>query len=106
MAETSVTIDDIIIVIDAGQMKEKSYDGHMNISTLQTSWISRANALQRRGRAGRVQPGICFHLFSEEKFDNELYESQAPEMLRTPLEELILQIPTTRMGLGYVRTMT
>lgn len=91
IAETSLTIDDVVFVIDSGLAKIKSYDIHMKISTLQTQWISQASALQRRGRAGRVQPGVCFHLFSKKR--HEVMEvHHLPELLRTPLEELALQV--------------
>ena len=46
------------------QMKENSYDPLTNIATLKTVWVSKASAQQRRGRAGRCRPGICYHLFS------------------------------------------
>ena len=84
IAETSLTINDIVYVIDTGRAKEKNYDPHLKSSTLQPAWISRASAKQRKGRAGRVRPGICFHLFSRTR-----HESMRPftesELLRTPL---------------------
>jgi HrpA-like RNA helicase len=57
IAETSITIDDVGIVIDSGRMKEKTYDPHVKLSFLKASWISQANARQRRGRAGRTKAG-------------------------------------------------
>ncbi|OAY81438.1 putative ATP-dependent RNA helicase YTHDC2 [Ananas comosus] len=65
IAETAITIDDVVYVIDSGRMKEKSYDPYNNVSTLQSSWISKASARQREGRAGRCQPGTCYHLYSK-----------------------------------------
>jgi ATP-dependent RNA helicase DHX36 len=91
IAETSVTIDDVVFVIDSGRFKEKTYDPTTNVSCLQAEWISKASSRQRRGRAGRVQEGVCFHLFSSVKF-SALKEYQEPEMLRTPLESLCLQV--------------
>ena len=64
IAETSITIDDVIYVIDAGRVKENRYDHEKNMAQLVETWVSLASAKQRRGRAGRVQPGICYHLFS------------------------------------------
>lgn len=64
IAETAVTIDDVVCVVDAGRLKEKSYDPYTGVGTLQSSWISKASERQRRGRAGRCQPGVCFHLYS------------------------------------------
>eukprot|EP00557_Chaetoceros_sp_GSL56_P000746 CAMPEP_0176497798 /NCGR_PEP_ID=MMETSP0200_2-20121128/11940_1 /TAXON_ID=947934 /ORGANISM="Chaetoceros sp., Strain GSL56" /LENGTH=1245 /DNA_ID=CAMNT_0017895883 /DNA_START=447 /DNA_END=4184 /DNA_ORIENTATION=+ len=90
IAETSVTIDDVAFVIDSGRAKEKNYDPHLQTSTLQPMWISKASAKQRRGRAGRTKPGVCFHLFSRRRFVSfrEFLES---ELLRTSLEEICLQ---------------
>eukprot|EP00252_Welwitschia_mirabilis_P000323 TRINITY_DN10359_c0_g1_i1.p1 TRINITY_DN10359_c0_g1~~TRINITY_DN10359_c0_g1_i1.p1 ORF type:complete len:1207 (+),score=276.23 TRINITY_DN10359_c0_g1_i1:189-3809(+) len=91
IAETSVTIDDITIVLDSGFMKEKSYDPYSNVSTLQVCWISKASARQREGRAGRCQPGVCYHLYSKERAA-ALPDYQIPEIKRTSLEELCLQV--------------
>ncbi|CAA0836936.1 helicase in vascular tissue and tapetum [Striga hermonthica] len=91
IAETSVTIEDVVYVLDSGRMKEKNYDPYNNVSTLQTYWISKANAKQREGRAGRCQPGICYHLFSKLRAAS-LPDFQVPEIKRMPLEELCLQV--------------
>ncbi|XP_034751393.1 3'-5' RNA helicase YTHDC2 isoform X1 [Etheostoma cragini] len=90
IAETSITINDVIFVIDSGKVKEKSFDTLSHVSMLKTVWISKASALQRKGRAGRCRPGICFHLFSRLRFNNML-EFQVPQLLRMPLQELCLQ---------------
>ncbi|CAJ1971301.1 unnamed protein product [Sphenostylis stenocarpa] len=91
IAETAITIDDIVYVIDTGRMKEKSYDPYNNVSTLQSSWISKASAKQREGRAGRCQPGICYHLYSRTRAAS-LPDFQIPEIRRIPIEELCLQV--------------
>lgn len=91
IAETAITIDDVVYVVDSGRVKEKSYDPYSNVSTLQTAWISRASSKQREGRAGRCQPGVCYHLFSRMRAAS-LPEFQLPEIKRTPLEELCLQV--------------
>ena len=91
IAETAVTIDDIVYVINSGRHKEKSYDAYTAVSTLQTAWISQASAQQRKGRAGRCRPGVCFHLYSRARSEG-LDEFQLPELKRTPLEEIGLQI--------------
>uniref|UniRef100_A0A8C3GAK2 RNA helicase n=1 Tax=Cyclopterus lumpus TaxID=8103 RepID=A0A8C3GAK2_CYCLU len=90
IAETSITINDVIFVIDSGKVKEKSFDTLSHVSMLKTVWISKASALQRKGRAGRCRPGICFRLFSRLRFKNML-EFQVPQLLRMPLQELCLQ---------------
>lgn len=97
IAETSITIEDVVFVIDTGKTKEKTYDVENNISCLQPVWISKASAKQRKGRAGRVQKGICFHLYTQYHYDN-FQEYQLPEMLRTPLDQLCLQLKILRLG--------
>uniref|UniRef100_A0A3Q3IX66 Putative ATP-dependent RNA helicase DHX57 n=1 Tax=Monopterus albus TaxID=43700 RepID=A0A3Q3IX66_MONAL len=92
IAETSVTIDDVVYVIDSGKMKEKRYDAHKGMESLEDSWVSRANALQRKGRAGRVASGVCFHLFTSHCFQHQLTEQQLPEIQRVPLEQLCLRV--------------
>uniref|UniRef100_A0A671WJV1 Putative ATP-dependent RNA helicase DHX57 n=1 Tax=Sparus aurata TaxID=8175 RepID=A0A671WJV1_SPAAU len=92
IAETSVTIDDVVYVIDSGKMKEKRYDASKSMESLEDSWVSRANALQRKGRAGRVASGVCFHLFTSHCFQHHLAEQQLPEIQRVPLEQLCLRI--------------
>ncbi|KAE8695735.1 hypothetical protein F3Y22_tig00110691pilonHSYRG00015 [Hibiscus syriacus] len=84
------TIDDVVYVIDSGRMKEKSYNPCNNVSTLQSSWVSKENAKQREGRAGRCRPGICY-LFSKLRAASML-EFQVPEIKRMPIEELCLQV--------------
>ncbi|KAL6845214.1 hypothetical protein ACP4OV_024709 [Aristida adscensionis] len=91
IAETAVTIDDVVFVIDSGRMKEKSYDPYNNVSTLHASWVSKASARQREGRAGRCQPGICYHLYSRFRAAS-LPDYQIPEIKRMPIEELCLQV--------------
>lgn len=90
IAETSITINDVVFVIDSGKVKEKSFDTLSRVSMLKRVWISKASALQRKGRAGRCQSGICFHLFSRLRFNN-MQEFQVPQLLRMPLQELCLQ---------------
>ena len=104
IAESSITIDDVVFVIDSGKHKEKSYDAENKIACLLPSWVSKASAHQRRGRAGRVQAGYCWHLYSKMK-ERELEEYQQPEIVRTPLEQLCLQVRALRLapeGLGGV----
>ncbi|KAF9608520.1 hypothetical protein IFM89_009886 [Coptis chinensis] len=101
IAETSITIDDVIYVIDCGKHKEQRFNPHKKLSSMVEDWISRANARQRRGRAGRVKPGICFCLYTHHRFDNLMHPYQAPEMLRMPLVELCLQVKS--LSLGFVK---
>ncbi|GIY23789.1 3'-5' RNA helicase YTHDC2 [Caerostris extrusa] len=90
IAETSVTINDVVFVIECGKVKEKSYDSITGVTQLKSGWISKASAIQRRGRAGRCRPGLCYHLYSRLRF-NSFQKFQVPEILRVPIHELCLQ---------------
>ncbi|XP_018048888.1 PREDICTED: ATP-dependent RNA helicase DHX36 isoform X1 [Atta colombica] len=97
IAETSITIEDVVYVIDCGKIKYSKFDLNKNIQTLEPEWVSLANAKQRRGRAGRVKSGECYHLYTKARemtFDHY----PLPEMLRTRLEEVILQIKILQLG--------
>ncbi|KAG7197988.1 hypothetical protein KM043_016214 [Ampulex compressa] len=89
IAETSITIDDVVYVIDSGKVKEKFFDALSGVCTLKSTWISQACAKQRKGRAGRCKRGICYRLFSSVRYNN-MQPYQTPEMLRLPLHELCL----------------
>ncbi|KAK4778731.1 hypothetical protein SAY86_006259 [Trapa natans] len=97
MAETSITINDVVFVVDCGKAKETSYDALNNTPCLLPSWISKAAARQRRGRAGRVQSGECYHLYPRCVHDS-FSDYQLPELLRTPLQSLCLQIKSLQLG--------
>uniref|UniRef100_A0A8C5ETV0 3'-5' RNA helicase YTHDC2-like n=1 Tax=Gouania willdenowi TaxID=441366 RepID=A0A8C5ETV0_GOUWI len=90
IGESSITIDDVVFVIDSGKIKQKLFDSLNQASVVETVWISKASALQRKGRAGRCRPGICFRLFSRLRF-NKLLNFQVPQLLQVPLQELCLQ---------------
>lgn len=97
LAETSITINDVVFVLDCGKAKETSYDALNNTPCLTPTWISKASARQRRGRAGRVQPGHCYHLYPQAVYE-AFAEYQEPELLRTPLHSLCLQIKSLKLG--------
>ncbi|XP_078427816.1 RNA helicase family protein isoform X2 [Wolffia australiana] len=97
IAESSITIDDVVFVIDCGKAKETSYDALNKLACLLPSWISKASAHQRRGRAGRVQPGVCYRLYPKMIHD-AMPQYQLPEILRTPLQELCLNIKSLQLG--------
>lgn len=97
IAETSITINDVVFVVDCGKAKETSYDALNNTPCLLPSWISKVSAQQRRGRAGRVQPGKCYHLYPRCVYD-AFADYQLPEILRTPLQSLCLQIKSLKLG--------
>lgn len=73
-------------------MKEKRFDSNRNMESLDTVWVTRANALQRKGRAGRVMPGVCIHLFTSHRFKHHILSQPIPEIHRVPLEQLLLHI--------------
>lgn len=91
IAETSVTIPDVQHVVDTGKLREKRYDQLRRITKLQCTWISKSNAKQRAGRAGRVQNGNYYALYSKARFES-LRAVGLPEMLRSDLQEICLDI--------------
>ncbi|XP_048776518.2 ATP-dependent DNA/RNA helicase DHX36-like isoform X2 [Ostrea edulis] len=97
IAETSITIDDVVYVVDCGFIKVNDFQPETGLLSLDSYQVSRANALQRKGRAGRVQAGHCFHLFTSLQY-SEMKEYLAPEILRTRLEELCLMIKILKLG--------
>jgi pre-mRNA-splicing factor ATP-dependent RNA helicase DHX16 len=94
IAETSVTIDGIVYVVDSGYVKENVFTptGTTGMSTLTVVPCSRAAANQRSGRAGRVQPGKCFRLYTKHAYLSEMDDSTTPEIQRTNLCSVVLQL--------------
>jgi pre-mRNA-splicing factor ATP-dependent RNA helicase DHX38/PRP16 len=90
IAETSLTVDGIMYVVDCGFSKLKVYNPKMGMDTLQITPVSQANASQRAGRAGRTGPGKAFHLYTERAFRDEFYMSTIPEIQRTNLANTVL----------------
>mmetsp|Transcript_9253 Transcript_9253/g.15203 ORF Transcript_9253/g.15203 Transcript_9253/m.15203 type:complete len:1053 (-) Transcript_9253:255-3413(-) len=92
IAETSLTIDGIIYVIDPGFCKMKSFSPRTGMESLIVTPISKASANQRAGRAGRVAPGKCFRLYTAWAYKNELEENTIPEIQRTNLGNVVLML--------------
>ncbi|KAJ6102525.1 Pre-mRNA-splicing factor ATP-dependent RNA helicase PRP43 [Penicillium sp. IBT 16267x] len=92
IAETSLTIDGIVYVVDPGFSKQKIYNPRIRVESLLVSPISKASAQQRAGRAGRTRPGKCFRLYTEDAFKKELIESTYPEILRSNLSSTVLEL--------------
>lgn len=90
IAETSLTVDGIMYVVDCGFSKLKVYNPKMGMDTLQITPVSQANASQRAGRAGRTGPGKAFHLYTERAFRDEFYMATIPEIQRTNLANTVL----------------
>ncbi|XP_034098072.2 ATP-dependent DNA/RNA helicase DHX36 [Drosophila albomicans] len=105
IAETSVTIDDVVYVINTGRTKLSNYDTETNIQTLEECWVTQANTQQRKGRAGRVQPGICYNLFSRAR-EQLMAEIPTPEILRSKLESIILSLKLLHIENPYVFLQT
>lgn len=98
IAETGITIPDVTCVIDTGKHREMRYDERRQLSRLIDTFISRANAKQRRGRAGRVQEGLCFHMFTKYRHDKLMNDQQTPEMLRLSLQDLAIRVKICKIG--------
>jgi pre-mRNA-splicing factor ATP-dependent RNA helicase DHX15/PRP43 len=92
IAETSLTIDGIVYVVDPGFSKQKIYNPRIRVESLLVSPISKASAQQRAGRAGRTRPGKCFRLYTEGAFKKELIDQTYPEILRSNLSSTVLEL--------------
>jgi pre-mRNA-splicing factor ATP-dependent RNA helicase DHX15/PRP43 len=92
IAETSLTIDGIVYVVDPGFSKQKVYNPRIRVESLTEQPISKASAQQRAGRAGRTRPGKCFRLYTEESFVKDLEEQSYPEILRCNLGNTVLEL--------------
>lgn len=90
IAESSITIDDVVFVIDSGREKQKSYDAISHSSSLRVQWISKASANQRKGRAGRLRNGVVYRIYSRDRY-NSMLDTTLPELLRNSLTEICLQ---------------
>ncbi|GJN38084.1 hypothetical protein PR202_gb27094 [Eleusine coracana subsp. coracana] len=92
IAETSLTLEGVVYVVDTGFSKQKCYNPISDIESLVVAPISKASARQRAGRAGRVRPGKCFRLYTEEYYLNEMQPEGVPEMQRSNLVPCIIQL--------------
>jgi pre-mRNA-splicing factor ATP-dependent RNA helicase DHX15/PRP43 len=92
IAETSLTIDGIVYVVDPGFSKQKVYNPRIRVESLLVTPISKASAQQRAGRAGRTKAGKAFRLYTEGAFKSELIEATYPELLRSSLSSVVLHL--------------
>jgi len=97
IAETSLTIDGIRVVIDAGQLRAPRFDPRSGLTRLETIRVTQDSADQRRGRAGRLEPGICYRLWTEQEHQS-LAPRRPPEILDADLSSLLLE--TARWGVS------
>ncbi|KAI3487489.1 hypothetical protein L1887_48593 [Cichorium endivia] len=102
IAETSLTIDGIVYVVDPGFSKQKVYNPRIRVESLLVTPISKASAQQRAGRAGRTRPGKCFRLYTEKDWANELIEQSYPEILRSNLANTVLELK--KLGISNLVT--
>lgn len=92
IAETSLTIDGVVFVIDPGFAKQKVYNPRVRVESLLVSPISKASAQQRAGRAGRTKPGKAFRLYTEQAYKSEMQDNTYPEILRSNLGTVVLHL--------------
>ncbi|XAR59210.1 RNA helicase [Bertholletia excelsa] len=92
IAETSLTLEGIVYVVDSGFSKQRFYNAVSDIENLVVAPISKASANQRAGRAGRVRPGKCYRLYTEEYFVKEMSAEGIPEMQRSNLVSTVIQL--------------
>jgi ATP-dependent helicase HrpA len=97
VAETSLTVPGIRSVVDAGTARISRYDARLKVQRLPIEPISQASADQRKGRSGRTAPGVCIRLYSEEDFEQRPRFTD-PEILRTSLASVILQMAAIGLG--------
>ncbi|KAF3924983.1 hypothetical protein AA313_de0201176 [Arthrobotrys entomopaga] len=100
VAETSLTIPGITYVVDSGRVKNRNYDVTTGVQSFEVEWVSKASASQRSGRAGRTGPGQCYRLYSSAVFERDFEQFATPEILRMPIEGVVLQMKA--MGLDTV----
>ncbi|XP_064461234.1 probable ATP-dependent RNA helicase DHX37 [Ornithodoros turicata] len=92
VAETSLTIPNVKYVVDTGKVKMRVYDKVTGISAFMITWVSKASADQRAGRAGRTCPGHCYRLYSSAVYNDEFPKFTPPEITRKPVDGLLLQM--------------
>ncbi|RWR89645.1 putative pre-mRNA-splicing factor ATP-dependent RNA helicase DEAH9 isoform X2 [Cinnamomum micranthum f. kanehirae] len=92
IAETSLTLEGVVYVVDSGFSKQRFYNPISDIENLIVAPISKASARQRAGRAGRVRPGKCYRLYTEEYFVKEMHAEGIPEMQRSNLVSCVIQL--------------
>jgi ATP-dependent RNA helicase DHX8/PRP22 len=102
IAETSVTVPGIVHVVDPGKVKRKEYDPSTGMESLAVEDISRTEAIQRAGRAGRTQPGKCYRLYTKELFENRMKSTAKPEIQRSSLAATVLHLKVLSLGIDVL----
>lgn len=93
IAETGITVSDVVYVVDSVIKKESRWNETKDVPSISNCWVSRANVLQRKGRAGRVKSGESYHLISREDYE-KLQAHPIPQLLCNPLEKVVLDSKT------------
>jgi HrpA-like RNA helicase len=97
IAETSITIPDVVYVVDAARVKEKRYDPERHMSSLVAAWVGSSNLNQRAGRAGRHREGEYFGLLSKRRYE-ALETHQTVEMMRSDLSNVVMHVKALNLG--------
>ncbi|RHY09352.1 hypothetical protein DYB36_003542, partial [Aphanomyces astaci] len=100
IAESSVTIPDVTHIINTALEKQIVIHSQTKTEVLVRSWCSKASVKQRSGRAGRIRPGVAFHLFTKQFMDTCMDEYTTPELLRKPLDKVVLQMKAQMQHIG------
>ncbi|KAL3695129.1 hypothetical protein R1sor_008780 [Riccia sorocarpa] len=97
IAETSLTVDGVVYVIDPGLVKQRQYNPASGVDSLAVVPISRVQAIQRAGRAGRTRPGRCYRLYPEAAYEHELLAATVPEIQRSSLAGTVLHLKSLEL---------
>ncbi|CAM6103349.1 unnamed protein product [Calypogeia fissa] len=97
IAETSLTVDGVVYVIDPGLVKQRQYNPATGMDSLAVVAISRVQAIQRAGRAGRTRPGRCYRLYPELAYEHELLRVTVPEIQRSSLAGTVLHLKSLEL---------
>ncbi|CAD7701127.1 unnamed protein product [Ostreobium quekettii] len=103
IAETSITVNNVVYVVDPGTVKQKSYNPLTGMGSLEVVTISHVQAKQRAGRAGRTQPGKCYRLYTKKFHDKEMADITLPEIQRTSLTSAVLYLKTLPLAIDVLR---
>lgn len=102
IAETSITVNGVVYVIDPGMVKQKHYNARTAMDSLDIVPISRVQATQRAGRAGRTRPGMCFRLYTKKHMDTEMPGTTKPEIQRTSLVSGVLYLKSLPLDIDVL----
>lgn len=105
VAETSITISNLYYVVDSGFCKQSIFDAKHGIDQLKVVPISQAQAKQRSGRAGRIGPGKCYRIYTEEQFENDMVPETVPDIMRSSLFHVTLQLKAMGLDLLHLELL-